>query len=117
DRTKSPAIVSAKREYQRFWPETFGNSGPEFDELGTRRRNRTRENPLLAALFFVPREVTTIGVLAGWRRSAVRARLCANSLQTGNFTGNFLKFWPLWRETQARKGLLAAVSVSIPYSK
>jgi hypothetical protein len=27
--------------------------------------------------------------LAGWRRSADRTRLSANSLLTGNFTGNF----------------------------
>jgi hypothetical protein len=30
--------------------------------------------------------------LAGWRRSADRTRLQANSLLTGNFTGNFA-FW------------------------
>jgi hypothetical protein len=35
--------------------------------------------------------------LPGWRRSADRTRLHANSLLTGNFTGNFAIFSPLRR--------------------
>jgi hypothetical protein len=32
--------------------------------------------------------------MPGWRRSADRTRLQMNSLQTGNFTGNFAIFGP-----------------------
>jgi hypothetical protein len=49
-RTKSPPIVSSKREYSRTWPETFGSWRPKIHELGGWRRNRIREKPPFSAL-------------------------------------------------------------------
>jgi hypothetical protein len=42
---QSPPIVSAKREYLRIWPETFGNFHLRTGKLGVQRRNRMREEP------------------------------------------------------------------------
>jgi hypothetical protein len=42
---QSPPIVSAKREYLRIWPETFGNFHLRTGKLGVQRRNRMREKP------------------------------------------------------------------------
>jgi len=56
-------------------------------EGGDRRLGR--ESPLLAGLSHVPEDTATTGGLAGWRCSADCTSLQPNSLQTGNFTGNF----------------------------
>jgi hypothetical protein len=49
-------------------------------------------------------------IRAGWRRSADRTYLQPNSLQTGNFSGNFAKFSPeetiVMQETPESQGLL-----------
>jgi hypothetical protein len=54
DRTRSPPIVSAKREYSRIWPKTFGNSSPQIIELGVWRRNQMHGNPLFPASSRIP---------------------------------------------------------------
>ena len=52
-------------------------------------RLQVRESPPMAGFSRTPRSVPTKARLPGWRRSPDRTSLQANSLQTGNFSGNF----------------------------
>src|SRR5712664_296529 len=67
---RSPLAVSQKREYFKYPPETIGEFTPAAANFGALR-------------------LITSDWEAGWRRSADRTGLQANSLLTGNFTGNF----------------------------
>jgi hypothetical protein len=59
--------------------------------------------------------------MPGWRRSADRTRLHANSLLTGNFTGNFaiLEAWePIsWQKTPVPQRLFAQFPTQINREK
>src|ERR1700704_6659750 len=75
---KSPAAVSAKREYLRIQLETFGRLAPETAKRECRDGSRMRKTPLFAALSRIARGSCPSAGLAGWRRSADRTRLRAN---------------------------------------
>ena len=51
----------------------------------------SRKSPLFAGFSVIPSDRSPNAALPGWRCSADRTGLRANSLQTGNFTGNFAK--------------------------
>lgn len=53
--------------------------------------------------------------LAGWRRSDDRTRLQANSLQTGNFSGNSRNSTPKSCRRHSRNRCAAVASCRIPY--
>jgi hypothetical protein len=110
DLTQSPPTVSAKREYSRTWPETLANWRSEITDLGVWRRKRTREKPSFAAHSRFSRGAWPDAGMPGWQRSADRTRLRANSLLTGNFTGNFailgLRDAIWYQETAALQPLL-----------
>jgi hypothetical protein len=52
--------------------------------------------------------------MPGWRRSAVRTRLHANSLLTGNLTGKFAIFGPKERIGRQKSAGLQGVSEEFP---
>jgi hypothetical protein len=110
-RTKSPPTVSAKREYLRIRPETFGDFRLNFGEPRVRRRKRMREMPGFPAHFRFVSERRPIAGMPGWRRSANRTCLQPNSLQTGNFTGKItisgLKATIQEQETAVPQGLFS----------
>jgi hypothetical protein len=66
---------------------------PDSDHVRRNREHRDRTLNAKArhwrALVRVSGTASLTAALPGWRRSADRARLHANSLLTGNFTGNF----------------------------
>jgi len=84
--------------------ETFGDLRLGIAELGTQRRNRTREKPVFPAYSRVSLGAWGNARLLGWRRSADRTRLQMNSLQTGNLTGNFA-LWASERRIEHEKPL------------
>jgi len=89
-RTPSLVGVSRKREYSRQWPETFGELATRLGNSGAPETlSRIAKARHLQAFLRPPGQVSMTSELPGWRRSADRARLQANSLLTGNFTGNF----------------------------
>ena len=69
-------------DYRQFRSENAQNRSPETG--GQFAKGRHWQAFLLISGTFSPG-----AGLAGWRRSADRTRLHANSLLTGNFTGNF----------------------------
>src|SRR3984893_1194103 len=88
DRTRSPVAVSQKREYFKYPPETIGDFAPAAANLGARRPIANSQKPTIGGAFLRLQRVKSPGAgLVGWRRSADRTRLQANSLLTGNFTG------------------------------
>ena len=50
DRTPSPVVVSRKREYFKYTPETIGDFAPAAADLGARRPKPIRKSPPLAGL-------------------------------------------------------------------
>jgi len=56
--------------------------------VGVRRRRQMREKPGFPVHSRLSSEAWPNAALAGWRRSGIRTGLHANSLLTGNFTGN-----------------------------
>jgi hypothetical protein len=59
-------MVSAKREFLRIGPETFGDLRLDIGELGSGDRNRTRETPGFPAASYVFWGVRPKAGLAGW---------------------------------------------------
>src|SRR6202035_670048 len=90
NRRKKPncQLVAPKREFPRTWPETFADFLLEIGEPGNQRQKRMRKKPGFSAHFRVSWEASPNGGQPGWRRSGIRTSLHANSLLTGNFTGN-----------------------------
>jgi hypothetical protein len=82
DSLRKTGIFADKGGDFRRFPAQIG-------EPGVRRRNRMREKPGFPAHSRVSWEGRPNAGMAGWRRSADRTRLHANSLLTGNLTGNF----------------------------
>src|SRR5260370_39453723 len=76
DRNRSPVAVSRKREYFKYPPETIGDFAPAAANFRNAETDSQSQKP----------DIPGAG-LVGWRRSADRTRLRANSLLTGNFTG------------------------------
>jgi len=76
-----------KRQFSRKGPETSGYFAAETASAGVWRQNRTREKPGFPGLSGPGRKLSADARRGGWRRSADRACLQPNSLQTGNFTG------------------------------
>jgi hypothetical protein len=71
--------------HQRLW----GIFRVKWFEKGVQSQIKNQKSPLLAGLSATKEENSLKPRLVGWRRSADRTRLRANSLLTGNFTGNF----------------------------
>jgi hypothetical protein len=69
-------------DFRRFGPESDQNSEPGDDSQFAKVRH-------WRAFLWVKGTFSLSVGLPGWRRSADRTRLPANSLLTGNFTGNF----------------------------
>ncbi|MEH2567751.1 hypothetical protein V1289_007378 [Bradyrhizobium sp. AZCC 2289] len=90
---QSPPIISAKREYSRLGSETLPDFLLECGKPRLRRQIQMREKPGFPAHSRVSRGAWPNAGMRGWRRSADRTRLHANSLLTGNFTGKFA----IWR--------------------
>jgi len=86
---RSLPIVSPKREYSGTLPEIFGDFHPKSGKSGVQRRYQIRELPGFPGYSRVSLRAWTNARLLGWRRSADRTGLQANSLLTGNFTGKF----------------------------
>src|ERR1700704_6649680 len=87
---RSARKVSRKREYCRYRPETFGNFSRELFFLGVwRPLSECKKAPILRDFRDGGVSYLKVERVAGWRRSADRTRLRANSLLTGNFTGIF----------------------------
>jgi hypothetical protein len=62
----SPPIVSAKREYLRIWPKTFGDFSLNFAQIGSRETKTMREKPGFPTHSRVCRKpVRTLHCLAG----------------------------------------------------
>jgi hypothetical protein len=57
-----------------------------------------------------------LNLLTGWRRSADRTRLRANSLLTGNFTGKFAILGRSETIFAGKKRCAAGTSRAIPYA-
>jgi hypothetical protein len=87
NRTRPLPTVPPKREYSGVCPETSADWRSPIANLGVWGRSRTRERPAFPAHSRFAREAWRSAVVAGWRRSADRTCLHANSLQTGNLTG------------------------------
>jgi hypothetical protein len=75
-----------------------------------------REKPGFPGPSRVSQEAWPNAGMAGWRRSAGRTRLHANSLQTGNFTGKLTILVARRRVLLPKKRCTAAPSEAIPYS-
>ena len=86
---RGPETSITTRHYARLVSEWTGSVG-----LDPRHA--------IGCLSGVPRDGTTHSGLAGWRRSNDRTGLQPNSLQTGNFSGNFAEFGP--QEASALQG-------------
>jgi hypothetical protein len=82
-------IVSVKWEYSRNRLETFCDLGLGFDEATVQRHEPLPKKPVFPAHSGVSLGSGRNAGMVGWRRSADRTRLHANSLLSGNFTGNF----------------------------
>jgi hypothetical protein len=52
DRTRSPAVVSRKREYFKYLPETIGYLTPAVAKFGTRRRSTESQKPAISGRFW-----------------------------------------------------------------
>jgi hypothetical protein len=66
-----------------------GLFGAKWFEKGVQRQIWNQKSPLLAGLSATTEENSLKPGMVGWRGSADRTRLQADSLPTGNFTGNF----------------------------
>src|SRR5258705_1930439 len=86
-RSKSVSPKSLpKREYLGVWPETFDNFSLRLWQFGVWKRQKTLFCRLSRDYGAIYLRLTG---LVGWRRSADCTCLRANSLLTGNFSGNF----------------------------
>src|SRR5258708_37960057 len=66
DRTRSLAVVSAKREYSRTWQETFAGFSLDICKPGVQRRSRLREKPVFPAHFCVFQKPWSEAAMHGW---------------------------------------------------
>jgi hypothetical protein len=93
DRNPSPVAVSPKTGIFRHAAGDFRRFRRERGQIRSLETDsQFRESPLLAGISPTIRgnfSERRTGWLVGWRRSADRTSLQANSLVSGNFTGNF----------------------------
>jgi hypothetical protein len=90
-RSLSPENGNISNIRRRLWAVSLWRCS----NLETGDRPPIRKSPPLAAIYAIAETKSPAVGLPGWRPSADRTRLQANSLLTGNFTGNFA-FLGLW---------------------